>query len=184
MTVHKRCYIKTRSGFSLLELLIVIAIIAIASTMATFGFNNYQLKSRVEAQVRQMASDIGEIRIRALTMKQRHNIVLNETGYVFQSYSTYDQPKCSGASPGGTDVPGMSRNVTYKLKNKDGGYYAGSCSGIAGDTLEIDQRGMLSGNGATVFIDYPGASASLDCLSIHTVRVNVGKTNGANCDDK
>lgn len=180
----KRHVIKTRAGFTLIELIITIALIGIVTSIATFGFRDFQSKSRVEAQVRQIASDIGELRIRAITMKQRHNIVLNESSYLFQSYSTYDLPKCSGGSPGGVPVPGKNITVSYKLKKANGSYYSGSCSNTAGDTFEIDQRGMLVGNGATVFIDYPGNAASVDCLTIHTVRVNVGKNNGVTCDDK
>jgi len=174
----------THSGFSLIELLVVIAIIVISSSLVAFGVKDYQEKSKVERQVRQIATDIGEIRIRALTMKQRHNLVLNQTGYVFQSYSSDDQPKCSGTSPGGTNLPGKSINTTYQLKKNATTYYAGSCANVGGDTYEIDQRGMLSGTTATIFIDYPGTTAALDCLTLHTIRVNVGKKNGANCDDK
>jgi len=181
-TLHKL----TNTGFTLVELLAAIAIISILLGIATFEFRDWQIKSSVEAQVRKMAADIGAIRIRAMVTKQRHNIVLNTSSYVFQSYGTDDDlpPKCSSGAPGGVTVPGMSTNVTYKLKKNATTYYAGSCLALGGDTLEIDQRGMLVGDGATVFIDNPGSSASLDCLTIHTVRVNVGKTNGATCDEQ
>lgn len=172
------------SGFSIVELVLVIGIISILLGIATFAFHNWQVKSNVEAQVRKMATDINDIRIRALTTKQRHSIVLNQNNYTFQSYSTEDIPKCSGSTPGGVTISGMSTNVTYKLKSDTTTYYSGSCSNIGGDTFEIDGRGMLQGNSATIFVEYPGTSASLDCLTLHTVRVNVGKTNGANCDDQ
>ena len=93
-------------------------------------------------------------------------------------------PKCVGGAPGGVTIPGRSVTVAYKLKKNATTYYAGSCADTAGDTLQFDSRGMLVGNGATVIIDYPGTSANLDCLTIHTVRVNAGKTNGATCNDR
>jgi type IV fimbrial biogenesis protein FimT len=171
-------------GFSLIEVLVVIAIISVLAGLATLAFNSWNRKVNVEAQVRKMATDISELRIRSLTSKQRHNIVLNKTGYNFQSYTTSGQPKCSGTTPGGENVTGMNRTVFYNLKKDASTYYAGSCENIGGDTIEIDTQGVVVGSNATIFVEYPGGNASVDCLTIHTVRVNIGKTNGASCDDR
>jgi prepilin-type N-terminal cleavage/methylation domain-containing protein len=168
------------TGFSIVELVITIAIISILLSIATLSFNSWQVKSNVEAQAKQMVADISELRVSAMTRKQRHTVTLNTSSYKFKSYSSDDEPKCTG----GTDLPGMPRNVSYKLKRDAATYYTGTCSAVGGDTFEIDQRGMLVGSTGTVFIDYAGGSASLDCLTLSLVRVNVGKTNGANCDDK
>lgn len=167
------------AGFSLIELLVIIAIITILSSVAAIQFNQWNVKNKVESQVKKLATDINEIRIRALTTKLRHNIVLNTSGYVFQSYSTDDLSKCSGK-----DIPGKTMSSPFKLKRSASVYFAGSCLPIDGDTIEINQQGMLVADPVTVFFEYPGTYASLDCLTIHTVRVNVGKTNGVNCDDK
>lgn len=179
-----RCTIMTRSGFTLIELIIVIAIIAIASSMATFGFKDYQVKSRVEGQVRQMASDIGELRIRALTTKQRHSIVLYPSSYVLKSYSSEMFTTDPELVANGTTLPGGTHSVSYRLKTN-----TTSVVSTAGTPIEINQRGMLAGVGARTIYLATGAStsqAAINCLTIHTVRVNVGKQNlttGA-CDDK
>jgi type IV fimbrial biogenesis protein FimT len=176
-------HMSSHTGFSLVELLVVIVLISTLLTVATLNFHDMQVKSNVESQVRNMATDINEIRLRALTMKQRHTIVLNKNSYTFQSYSTEEMPKCSGGVPAGVSIPGKPVTVVVNsLKKSSGSYYAGSCLNIGGDTIEIDARGMLVGSPATVFIDYPGKTASLDCLIIHTIRVNPGSTNGANCE--
>jgi prepilin-type N-terminal cleavage/methylation domain-containing protein len=171
----------TPTGFSLIELLIVIAIIAIASSLATFGFNSYQVKSRVEGQIRQIASDISELRIRALTTKQRHSIVLYPSYYVLKSYSTETYTTDDELIANGTPLFGGNRTVSFPLKNK----YTDVVP-VAGTPIEINPRGMTS-DVVTIFLGNGASSgqAAFNCLKIHTVRVNVGKQNDTTkaCDD-
>ncbi|MEI6305411.1 MAG: prepilin-type N-terminal cleavage/methylation domain-containing protein [Deltaproteobacteria bacterium] len=161
-------------GFSLVELLVTIAIIATVSSIAALNISQWRVKSGVEAQLKQMMSDISELRVRALTMKLRHSITFNASSYVFKSYSTDDQPLT-----GGTVIPTGTHSVVYRLKDKNNAYYDGSAP------YEVDARGMLVGSKASVFLDYNG-TASTDCLTLHTVRVNPGKKNAAGdtCNDQ
>lgn len=164
-------------GFSLMELIIVIAVIGIISSIAAINYNQWMVKNVVEAQVKQMVSDIGELRIRALTTKQRHSITINSTNYVFKSYST-------DGDLGGIVIPGGTHSVINGLTSKDQ-----SNANSNGTTLEIDARGMFVSSilllPVKVFLTYNG-SAGTDCLNIDTVRVNPGKKNatGDVCNDK
>lgn len=169
----KYCNLNAEHGFSLIELVIVIAIAGILSAMATIGFNQWLTKGRVEAQVKQMVSDINELRIRALTTKQRHNVTLDANSYTFKSYSSENQTKFNG-----NIISGGVHNVDYGLKKSSGSSYDGV-------VLQISENGMFSDLGATVFLDYAG-SAAIDCLIISTGRVNPGKMNstGDTCNDK
>lgn len=173
MDAYRTKLLKETHGFSLIELIIVIALIGIVSSIATFGFKDWQSKSRVESLIRQMATDINEVRIRALTTKQRHSLTLNEMSYVFKSYSSEAEPDASG-----TVLPGGTHTVLYPLKDATSRY--------AGERYMIDERGMLESFTATVFLDDAAAShGSINCLTIHTIRVNVGKQNASGgCDDK
>ena len=172
----------THSGFSLIELLVVIAIISISAGMVTFGLKGYQTKSRVEAQVRQIATDINDLRIRALTTKQRHSIVLYPSYYVLKSYSTETYTTNDALVANGTPI-GTNSAVSFRLKL--------SYADIVADTgtaIEINQRGMLAALPQTIFLatGASASSASINCLTVHTVRVNVGKQNDITkvCDDK
>jgi prepilin-type N-terminal cleavage/methylation domain-containing protein len=162
-------------GFTIVELVVVIAIIATLLAMSTISFNTWLVRHNVEAQVRQMVADFNEIRVRALTMKQRHSITLNANSYVFRSYSS----EAEDLNTEGTTIPGGTRTVTYKLKKN-------ATTDYATDVYEIDQRGTNASSVATIYLEYSGTTPGLNCIKLHTVRINPGNsaTIGGTCNDK
>jgi Tfp pilus assembly protein FimT len=181
------------AGFSLIELVIIIAIMAVFSSIATVQFNAWVKKNAIEAQIKQMATDINEVRVRALTMKQRHSITLSNYSYIFKSYSTNTYSSNADLLAYGTPIPGGTHTVKYQLKKSaSASGTSTNYEGTSADILEIDERGMItSASNATVFLGgaAKSSSAAVNCLTIHTTRVNIGKENdpasGAGvCDDK
>lgn len=162
-----------QSGFTLIELVFVAGLVALLSGIATFAFHEWSIKSNVEAQVNQMATDFNELRVKAITSKQRHSITLNASDYVFKSYTSDDESKFAG-----TIISGGTHSVAFGLKKVSGASYGG-------EVYEIDQRGMVVGSTATIFLDV-SRSANFDCLTLHLIRTNIGKKNlsGDKCDDK
>ncbi len=164
--------ISDESGFSLVELVVIIAIMGILMTIATLNFNQWMVKNSVEAQVRQMASDFSQLRVKAFTLKQRHSITVNRDSYVFKSYSSENENEFLG-----TVLTSGTKMVQFPLKKASGAYYGG-------EVYEMDVRGMSSDK-YTIFLEHSNsASPALDCLTLHTLRINPGKKNGSNCDDK
>ena len=159
----------SESGFSLIELLIVISIMGILLSIVSINFKQWMVKNRVEAQVRQMVSDFSELRVKAFTTKQRHSITVNKMSYIFKTYSSEGENLASGTSAG-------TYNVNIPLKSDSSTYYAGTI-------FEIGSRGILMSFPGTIYLDYQDVSPTIDCLKIHTIRINPGKNNGGSCND-
>ena len=162
------------AGFTLIELIVVLAIVVVLISAATVAFHDWQIKYNVEAQVKQMVTDFSELRVQAMTRKQRHSITINQKSYVFKSYSSDDEPLAAG-----TVLPPAIRTVNYALKQSSSTYFDGT------QIFEIDQRGLLVSLPDTIFVDST-SSATIDCLTIHYARINPGKKDASwsNCNDQ
>lgn len=174
MNVTSGAYAKGDAGFTIVELVVVVAIIATLLTIGTVEFNSWMTKNRVESQVNKMVTDFNELRLRAITRKQRHSITLNPSNYVLKSLSSAEESVLTG----GTEIPGGTKSVVYQLKKN-------STTTHNNTVLEVTERGLLLSTVAYVYLDTT-VSANIDCLAIHTARTNPGKKNAAwsACDDK
>ncbi|MFZ2951120.1 MAG: type II secretion system protein, partial [Desulfuromonadaceae bacterium] len=73
-------------GFSLVELMIVIAIMGILLSIATLNWNEMQEKSAIESQIKKIHADLMGVRLQALYGKRARSVVID--GQVYKSYSS------------------------------------------------------------------------------------------------
>jgi len=167
---------RANSGFSLIELMVVVAIIGIVLGISTLNFHSWQVKSKIEAQTREMYTDITEARTNAFTQKKAFGIVFQPTSYVMKSYSSeVEYSNSTNAVDNGIVV--ASKSLKYSLTTSTGG-------DISNTPILFDTTGFTTGwvSVLTVFVNPVTEPAALNCLVIYKSRANMGKINGTTCE--
>lgn len=158
------------NGFSLIELIVTMAIMGILFGIATLSFFDWQRKAQIERQTREMHTDINSARMESIFRKTRHRVTFQPSSYVLRRYSSENE-----ADTAGTII--NSRNVTYQLTRVTGG-------DLSDVSIEFDARGLLTGSNFSLRVNPVASGASFDCLIIHVARTNMGKMkdDGTSCD--
>ena len=157
---------KAQAGFSLTELIIVIAVIAIVLSIATLDFGKMQKKGQTEKQIRQMFADVEHARQTAMFSKRPTAVLLQPDSYVFKQYSSENEDPAAGAEL-------SKQKVSYLLTAADG-------SSIAGETAVFDKRGAV-GSEITLKANPSESGASVDCIVIGILRTGMGKIESDKC---
>jgi prepilin-type N-terminal cleavage/methylation domain-containing protein len=158
--------IMKEKGFSLVELVVVIAIMGTLMTIATLNFNAWQKKTQIERQTREMFADINQARIDSFHRKLRHSIVMQPNSYTFRRYSSENESRSAGTTV-------QTKNVSYQITKESG-------STFTDDITEFDIRGFTNDN--DIFRINPADSAAqVDCIVITTGRTNLGKMENESC---
>lgn len=164
--------IRNRSGFSLVELMVVIGIMIILLSLATIAFNEYQVRYNIENEIKTLYSDIMNARMHA--MNENRPYVVKFTGS--RSYVVaIDKDGDRDFNPSGdTKVDKYSKdNLKYDLTwNLPGGT----------DRIIFNNRGLANINGS-VRITRENSS-EYGCIVISNTRIKMGKWDGSNCNPR
>lgn len=150
------------NGFTLVELLTVIAIMGILLSIATLNWNAMQTKSAVESQIKQIHADLMEVRLQALYGKRARSVVIS--GQVYKSYSS-------------TVI------TSTALETKQLRYPVVWNGGVA---LTFDAQGLTNNQGSLCVLPTNSLtvinSAAVDSLVVSRARINLGKRTGTECN--
>jgi prepilin-type N-terminal cleavage/methylation domain-containing protein len=168
--------IRSTSGFSLLELVAAITIMSIVIAISTLSFHSWQVKSKIEAQTRELFTDISEARTNAFTQKKVYGIVFQPTSYVMKTYSSEAEYKTNATAAANGRVV-ASKSLKYGLTTQTG-------ADISDSSVVFDTSGLAVSwfIGRTIFVNPVTEPAALNCVVIYASRVNMGKINGTSCE--
>jgi type IV fimbrial biogenesis protein FimT len=154
-----------QEGFSLIEMLVVMAIIGVLLGIATLNYNDMQKKAAIEGQVKTMYADLMNARVQALYTKRTRSIIIS--GNLFKFYSSSET----------SVAPESQKSFSYPM-----------ATNLPGNMVTFNTSGLVSGSAGSICID-PFSDLSkanpggMDSLVISTARINMGKRRlGGTCD--
>jgi prepilin-type N-terminal cleavage/methylation domain-containing protein len=164
---------KKAGGITLIELLVVIAIIGILVIALGFSFEGWVARYRVEAQMKELYSDLMNAKMRALTTKRQQCVNLAAAQYTVVEDSTGNG---SCADVGDTTI------ITRDLVT---GYTITWVPGTAAKNFDV--KGFASSASIGAICSNTVFDADYSCIVIAQTRINIGRLgtlipNGGLCD--
>lgn len=152
-------------GFTLIELIVSMAIMGTLITVATLNFGSYQRKSRLDRQVKELYADLQDARMKAAFTKRRQSVEFTANQAAFRSYA--DEADATGTL---LSTKQLSLAMTTNVSSPN--------------RVEFDPKGIMTDPTAIkVLCVTTSDDAALDALIITPVTTNMGKVRdrGAAC---
>ena len=163
------------SGFSIMELIFVIAILSTLMAIATLSGHAWMERYQMEGQVKQMYADFMSARASAMQRSRMFFMTLAANQYAIYE-DTYSASIPSSPDGDGILQTANDRPVTQKTLQ----YTLNANINIATTNVIFSANGLASPDPTTVWFTSTANPAS-DCITLSTTRILMGKYNGTNC---
>ena len=159
------------NGFTIVELVVVIAIVAILLAVAGLAMQSMLIKARVEQQAQQIYADLVYARSRAMNYNRIQFVQITLANSQYQIWDdTFPAPDGDGILTPGSDTLVTSTITRDQLWVNPAGFIQ----------FQVDNRGVISGTGTVGLTNI--YKAAFDCVSVSPTRIRLGRWDGnANC---
>ena len=171
-----------KKGFTLIELIIVVAIISILLVIAGISGKAWLDRYRVESEIRTLAMDLMNAQASAMQRKRTYFAVFSPTPTATQ-YTVYEDTN-PGPDGNGTFEPADRQVLQTSFKPA----YALTIPGVATPSINFDPNGIVSMSPGwepeQTIRAAVSFGAAYDCITISATKIRTGAWNGAtsNCD--
>ena len=151
-----------RSGFTLLEIMIVIAIVGIIAMIAASNFRGMMEKYRVEGETKQMFADLMDAHGRAMQRNRVFHVQITADGY--KIIEDTDPAPDGDSNLTGSDAQVASVNVKHTI-TPTGGL----------SDFRFNRNGIASVTGSIRFSST--TQSDYDCITVNATRIKMGQYN-------
>lgn len=169
-------------GFALTELIVVVSIIGILAAIMSLDFSRWIKKANIDAQTKELNSDLSDLRLRAIQTKRNHMAIVQTNQITFCSY-TSEEPVNRVNCTANPTIPAQhgayfTKNLKYNISFS--GDIGVNGRGLLTDFFPIGSGGTFNSN-QTLIVNPSSTGASVDCLVLSDTRINMGTYDGTKC---
>ncbi len=164
-------FCRNQKGFTLTELMIVVAIVAVLTVALAFSYQGWMGRYKVEKTTKDLYSDLMTARVSAMT-RQRMFFIDFPTATTYRMIEDANDNNASNPGAGDTVPLTFPKNVEYTITS-------------TGGVLSFDKRGIINASAIVLsptnqgFICVTAGSAAsdpdYDCIVVEQTRIKTGK---------
>ena len=165
-------------GFTLLEIILVVAMVGILTGIGVASFAGLTRKTAVSNQARRIQTDLSKVKVMAMTKGRTHFVTLNTNGYTAYD-DTNPAPDGDDVLAVGSDTPVLRSNEALNLSTVAAQqFYPITWDDPSGvNQIHFNSRGLCTtATAAPQTICIPSeANPNYDCVTVSSTRILLGK---------